>query len=341
MTICDNPFTVLGVAQEASLDEVRRAYRRLAMHWHPDRNPSAAAGSEFKRVHAAYELLLDPQRLAEWRQAQAAGVAAAGAAAGKTGEDLTQALTLTLEEAAQGCRKEIELWQRLGCSSCRGRGRVQHNHSVPCPLCSGCGRVARAGGGTSRCDGCAGRGYLRETACPDCAGSGWVEEARTLSVSVPAGLVDGERLRLARQAPLAPGDAIAGDLYLEIRLAEHPLFVLQGRDLHCQVPVSVFRWLCGGCIEVPTLRGTSRLELPACAPPLAEQRLPGLGFPDKRQATAGDLVLHLQRIYPQDVGSDDLALLETLETRLAVDLGRRAPQLAAWALQMRARRNGN
>ncbi len=339
MTICENPYTVLGVPQEASPDEVRRAYRRLAMRWHPDRNPSAVAGSEFKRVHAAYELLLDPQRLAEWRQAQAAGDATASAATGQTGEDLTQALTLTLEEAAQGCRKEIELWQRVGCSSCRGRGFVQHNHSVPCSRCSGCGRVAREGGRTSRCDGCAGRGYLRETSCPDCAGSGWVDEARTLSVSVPAGLVDGERLRLARQAPLAPGDAIAGDLYLEIRLAEHRLFVLQGRDLHCQVPVSVFRWLCGGGIEVPTLRGTTRLELAACAP-LAAQRLRGLGFPDKRQAAAGDLVVHLQRTYPQDVGSDDLALLEILEARLAKDLDRRAPPLAAWALQMRVRRNG-
>ena len=182
MSSCDDPFTVLGVRREASLDEVKRAYRRLAMQWHPDRNPSVAAEAEFRRVHAAYELFLDPQRMAEWQQAQTTMTDAAEPA-GNLGDDWVQPLELTLEEAALGCRKDIELVDRVGCRHCCGSGKVQHDHLVPCPRCSGCGRVSRDRGGTSRCTVCAGRGYLRETDCADCAGSGYRQETRKLTVT--------------------------------------------------------------------------------------------------------------------------------------------------------------
>lgn len=352
MRISDDPCAILGVGPEASLAEVKRAYRRLAMQWHPDRNPSAAAEAEFRRVHAAYELFLDPQRLAEWRQEQAAAAASdrrpgerkAGASKPSSrpaaGDDLTQALTLTLEEAALGCRKSIALVHGVSCPRCHGSGRVQHRNSVACRRCSGCGRVASRGGGTSVCDGCAGRGFLRETDCPQCGGSGWLHQPRTLSVTVPPGLLAGERLRLAGQAPLPPGSESeqGGDLYLEIELAAHPLFVLHGRDVHCQVPVSVFRLLCGGPIEVPSLAGTTTLELSRDPLHPLEYRLPGQGFPAKGRRAAGDLVLQLRRIQPQHVGSKDIELLERLEGRLASDLARRAPELAVWDVAMRARR---
>ncbi len=343
MTVFEDPFGILGVPPDASQAELKRAYRRLAMQWHPDRNSSATAESEFKRVHAAYELCIDPLRLAEWQQAQVARATSGTSercAAARSADDLTQVLTLSLEEAARGCRRNIDLMHRLRCPACRGSGRLQHRHSVACHACSGCGRLVRKGGGTSLCEACSGRGYLRETACPDCAASGWRQELRTLMVTVPPGLLDGERLRLARQAPLPAGDdaAIAGDVYLEIRLAVHPLFALCGRDLHCQVPVSVFRHLAGGRVEVPTLQGTTSFELSPSLPLAQEHRLPGFGYPDKRGQVAGDLVLHLQRIVPQALGSEDVALLEQLEERLAAELDRRAPSLASWAGKMRARR---
>ena len=126
MSSCDDPFTVLGVRREASLDEVKRAYRRLAMQWHPDRNPSVAAEAEFRRVHAAYELFLDPQRMAEWQQAQTTMTDAAEPA-GNLGDDWVQPLELTLEEAALGCRKDIELVDRVGCRHCCGSGKVRIN----------------------------------------------------------------------------------------------------------------------------------------------------------------------------------------------------------------------
>lgn len=337
MSNCDDPFSVLGVHREASPEEIRRAYRRLAMQWHPDRNPSDRAEAEFKRVHAAYQLFLDPQRLAEWLQTQAPPSATNDAT---PPEDLLQPLTLTLEEAAQGCRKTVDLVHSVRCASCVGGGKRRHDHLVPCPRCSGCGRVAHERGRTSRCDVCAGRGYLRETACEDCAGSGWRQEMRTLSVTVPPGLVEGERLRLAGQAPRPPGHegAKAGDLFLEIRLERHPLFILRERDVHCEVPVSVFRLLCGGRVEVPTLSGSAALDLAPCPRPPLEYRLPGKGFPDQRGGAAGDLVVHLQGIFPLGVETEEAALLEWIDQRLAGDLERRAPPLAAWKEQMRQRR---
>ena len=375
MTICEDPFAILGVSPEASPADVKRAYRRLAMHWHPDRNPAALAEAEFKRVNAAYELFLDPQRLAEWRRAQAASEASerwqreSKASASKAreskgdgsrsgarkpagrqseqsaGEDLTQALTLTLEEAAFGCRKTIALVQGVRCASCRSSGRVQYRNSVPCKQCSGCGRLSQGGGETSVCAGCGGRGFLRETDCPDCSGSGWLHQPRTLSVTVPAGLLAGERLRLAGQAPLPAGSGggggdagQAGDLYLEIKLAAHPLFVLHGRDVHCQVPVSAYRLLCGGRIEVPSLGGTTTLKLSPDPQQPLEYRLPGQGWPAKGRHRAGDLLLQLQRIQPQSVSAQDVELLERLEQRLAGDLARRAPELAVWEAAMRVRR---
>lgn len=342
MSSNEDPFVVLGVSREASAEEVKRAYRRLAMFWHPDRNPSAAAESEFKRIHAAYESYLDPQRLAGLDQPdeEAAADQAGKGAGDEVGADLTQVLIVTLEEAALGCRKKVELVHSVRCAACRNSGRIQHRNSVPCPACSGCGRVSCGGGRTSRCTGCGGRGYLHETACPECAGTGWRPELRTLSVTVPPGLLDGERLRLSRQAPLPPASSQMrpGDLYLEIAFAEHPLFDLQGRDVHCQVPVSVFFMLCGGAIEVPTLFGTVSVELPRHAHESPEQRFAGLGYPGKQAARAGDLVIHLQAIYPQELPDADLELLAAIDERLAADLRRCTPRLAAWHEQMRLRR---
>jgi len=342
MITCEDPFVVLGVAREASREEIKGAYRRLAMRWHPDRNPSPAAAVEFKRVHAAYELLLDDERLAAWQQAERGAAADRSGDRAAAGDDLVQSLTLTLEQAAAGCQRTVEVLQRARCSACAGSGRVQHSHSVPCPACSGCGRVVRAGGRTGRCDSCGGRGYLRETVCAHCVGSGWRNEARTLEVAVPPAMLSGERLRLARQAPLPAGAEaqIAGDLYLEISVVTHDLFDLAGLDLHCRIPVSIFRLLSGGRIEVPTLSGTTWIDLPPWPATAGGHRVPGLGFPGKRVRAAGDLVLHPEAIHPQLATNEDCQLLELLEWRLASDLERRAPLLANWQQLLRARREG-
>ena len=343
----DDPYALLGLRRTASLEDVRRAYRRLAMRWHPDRNPSVAAESEFKRIKAAYELILDPQRYAQWQEYQASGEAYAHHTARdstSSDNDLTQILTLTLEEAAHGCIKSIELVRSTRCVPCHGAGRVQHTHSVPCALCNGIGRVRGGSRGSDLCTGCGGRGYLRETDCTECGGSGWRKKMRTLSVKVPVGILDGERLRLARQARNGPeGDDQAGDLYLEVRLAAHALFERQERDLHCTVPISIFRLLCGGKVEVPTLNGSTTLDLQSDSLPEERRgldyRLPALGFPKKHGRGAGDLIVHLRLVYPSHLAASDRTLLERLEASLNDDLERRAPELAAWAERLREQQN--
>lgn len=340
MNFPKDPFATLGLHQAASLEEVRRAYRRLAMRWHPDRNPTATAEAEFKRIKAAYELILDPQRYAQWQQERPSADAAAEqepAEAAATGDDLTQTLVLSLEEAAHGCVKNIELARSSRCSPCHGSGRVQHTHSQPCAQCNGVGRVRGDSRGTRLCEGCGGRGYLRESACPECAGSGWRKKLRTLSVKVPAGVTHGERLRLARQVRHGPeGEGAAGDLYLEIRLAAHPLFELNGRDLQCTVPLSIFQLLGGGGqIEVPTLHGSSMLDLLPFPAHGLDYRLPAQGFPKKHGRGAGDLIVHLRPVYPSHLAAKDKALLDRLQASLLGDLEQRAPELAAWTERLR------
>ena len=338
----DDPFTLLGLPPTASLEDVKQAYRRLAMRWHPDRNTSAAAESEFKRIKAAYELVLDPQRYAQWQQARAAFTASAAHQAPATppGDDVTQTLILTLEEAAHGCIKSIELGKSTRCSPCHGSGRVQHTHSLPCTQCNGIGRVRGDSQGSRLCEGCGGRGYLRETVCTECAGNGWRKKLRTLSVKVPPGILHGERLRLARQARHGTeGESSAGDLYLEIRLAKHALFELQQRDLHCTLPLSIFRLLHGGRIDVPTLNGSTVLDLLHYSGDSADYRLPAQGFPKKHGRGAGDLIVHLTPVYPQRFNAKERDWLERLDTSLANDLEQRAPPLAAWAERLREAHN--
>ncbi|HPT51397.1 MAG TPA: J domain-containing protein [Accumulibacter sp.] len=334
MISSEDPFIILGVRRQASLPEIKRAYRRLAMQWHPDRNPSMHAESQFRRLHAAYEALLDPQVLAAWRQAPTSETTTASANV----DDLTLALTLTLEDAAFGCQKNVTLTHAVTCTDCQGSGKIEHDRSVPCDTCSGCGRIARQGGRTAVCSGCAGRGYLRVSPCPRCVSSGVRRESRILMVTVPPGVLAGEKLRLAGQAPPREEAAGAGDLYLEIHFADHPLFVLDGRDLHCHVPVSIFRLLGGGRFDVPTLRGTTKLELPPLSRQTVPHRLAGQGFPGNRKAVAGDLLVHLESIFPQELSADDIALLDRLDTSLARDGERRAPPLALWEERLRARR---
>lgn len=333
MTPSDDPFAILGLPCDASPEEVKRAYRRLAMRWHPDRNPSAAAETEFKRIKAAYELALDPQRYAQWRSESSAPAA--------SGADVTQTLDLTLEEAAHGCVKSVGLSRSAPCPPCCGTGRMQHRHSVPCKQCHGIGRLRGDRRGSHLCQACDGRGYLRESACSECAGSGWRKKQRTLSVTVPPGILHGERLRLARQVQHAPEEENSpGDLYLEIRIVRHPLFKLAQRDLHCTAPVSIFRLLAGGQIDVPTLNGNIALDLRPYPAYGLDYTLPAQGFPDKNGRGAGDLIVHLQIVYPLHPGEKDRPWLERLEAALLDDLPQRAPPLAAWHERMRKQRNG-
>lgn len=330
-----DPFVLLGLSRGASAEEVRRAYRRLAMRWHPDRNPTPEAEAQFKRIKAAYELLLDAERLAQWEASQTAhaGTAAESFDDAEAGEICVH---LDLEEAASGCTRTISLATRQPCDDCQGQGHIEHRTSVACAICKGVGRV-RGGRNSTTCGACLGRGYVRQTSCPGCAGSGWTTTTRQIQVRIPAGTQAGDRLRLARQH--RPRDGQAADLFVTVAFHPHPLFTLDGKDLHCDVPVNVFRLLHAGPLTVPTLAGMQEIAIEPYPRHGLDYSIAGLGYPGRHGRGAGQLCLHLQPVYPRNLSDADRKLLLRLEKAMLGDMATQAPELAAWERKLRHRQS--
>lgn len=343
-----DPFVVLGLGRSAAPIEIKRAYRKLAMRWHPDRNPTREAEDRFKLVNAAYALLLDPLRRAAWESGRNEDPAHGGADPDGTGDapdaegpDPTTvdadgshlALELDLEEAALGCTRSIRLASRRVCNDCAGSGRQQHAHSLACPECKGVGRIRRA---KNPCEACDGRGYVRETRCSGCLGQGWQGSTRQLDVRVPPGMLPGERLRLARQHRPRQGDT-GKDLLVAIAIRPHPLFVLDGRDLECTVPVGVFRLLHGGAIDIPVLDGTRLLEIAPYPAHGLDYAFAGLGYPGRQGRDAGQLRVRLVPVYPRELDEAARKLLLRLDRAMLADAARAAPELQAWHESLQAR----
>lgn len=339
-----DPFAVLGLDRGASPAQIKRAFRMLAMRWHPDRNRTREAEERFKKIKSAYELVLDPERLAEWSAAYAeAGNTEADEGQGGRDEDESDSMAnedashltlhLDLEEAAAGCTRTIALSGEHPCQVCDGKGHHEQAHSVSCTQCHGVGSV-RAG--RAKCAACGGRGYVRVMRCANCDGSGWQDSTRRLEVIIPPGLLPGERLRLARQHYRRDG-APAGDLFIAIAIRPHPIFALDGCDLECTMPIGIFRLLHGGPIEVPTLGGTQQVELQPYPTHGLEYSLPGLGYPGRRGRDAGSLHLRLTPVFPRHLDEAERKLLLRLDRAMLADGARSAPELAEWTNRMRAR----
>lgn len=246
-----DPYVVLGVAADADLQTIKKAYRRLAMRLHPDRNPDPAAHEAFKRLQAAYAELVD-----------IAGAGQETAAPTDRGNDRWQDLELGLEEAFAGCEKTVPVLSEAACERCDGSGRVELAHSRLCECCVGSGRV-RAGKGLESCAVCEGRGYTRRGNCPDCGGLGSLRQTREFAVKVPPGMLEGDELRLEGRGYAAENaGAAAGDLRLRICLRPHPLYRLKGRDLHLDRPLSAFVLLGGGDVLLPSPSGVRKVQLP-------------------------------------------------------------------------------
>lgn len=345
----ENPYKALDLSHGASTAEAKRAYRRLAMRWHPDRNRSHEAEARFKHIKAAYEMILDPERLAAWLEAHgqqghapesepevAASPEPEAAPDQPRGEDLVQTVSLSLEEAALGCTTLVTLTTATDCEQCAGTGRIAYAHSRACRCCKGIGRV-RTPEATEKCAACAGKGFVREEDCSECDGHGQVEASRNLEVRIPPGLLPGERVRLAGQGQRASATHAAGDLYLEVALHPHDLFTLAGRDLHCRVPVSILVLMAGGSVAIPQLRGQRDLKLqPYPAHGLA-YRLKGEGFPGKGGKGGGDLLIELVPEFPLQLGAPERELLLQLQSRLEADLALHAPNLQDWQARLAAR----
>lgn len=323
-----DPHALLGLPAGASAQQIKRAFRKLAMQWHPDRNPDPAAAEQFRRLRDAHDRLLSTL-LGDEGQAPHEDEAAAEAAP-QRGADRWQTLEISIEESFSGALRAVEVERRSPCTQCGGSGMEQLSVSRLCSPCRGSGRV-RGPAGLERCPDCEGRGYRNTGPCGGCGGSGEQLQTRRLEVRVPPGVVDDDELRLAGEGePHSDPIHRAGDLRLRIRLASHPLFRREGRDLVLRRPVSALRLLIGGTLRVPHPEGVRNIELePGLAHPRS-LRVPGAGFPAHGRRACGDLVVEFEPELPHTPEPSLHGLIDELDRALAARAEHHFPELARW-----------
>ena len=313
-----DPYEVLGVSRTASADEIKAAYRKKALQHHPDRNPgNKDAEEKFKEAAEAFELLNDPEKRRVYDQfgheglqgtAQRTftsfddvfsafgdvfggdslfddffGVGRRGRRRGPPkGASLRCEISLTLREAAFGVEKTIELFRNEACSACKGSGCKAGSSPVACRTCGGQGAVLQSAGFfsiRSACGRCGGTGQSIENPCASCRGSGHERRKREIKVTIPGGIEDGTRLRLAGEGEAGPGGGPRGDLYCDVFVKDDPLFERHGDDVYCEVPVTFGQATLGADVEIPTLEGRTTLKVPAGTQPGDILRLRGQGVP--------------------------------------------------------------
>jgi len=346
-------YETLECQKGATVEVLKTSYRKLAMRFHPDKNPGDhTAEVKFKEINEAYDVLKDEQKRAAYdRFGHAAfegGMGAAGARAGNPfgdfgsfgdvfedlfgsmmggmargkrqnrGQDLRYNLTITLEEAYNGRAAEIKVPTQVACETCTGSG-VEPGHSAEtCPACAGHGKVRATQGFFTierTCSSCRGAGKIIRNPCKTCRGSGLVHKDRMLNVDVPPGVEEGTRIRLSGEGAAGINGGPAGDLYIFLSVAEHPIFQRDAHDLHCRAPVSFVTAAMGGSIEVPTLDGgRAKVIIPEGTQPGRQFRLRGKGMPVLRSAQKGDLYVELAVETPVRLTRRQKELLREFET---------------------------
>lgn len=348
-------YEVLGVSKDASAAELKKAYRRVAMKFHPDRNPDdKGAEDKFKEASEAYEVLSDSQKKGAYDQYGHAGVdGSAGGAGGfggggaggfsdifgdvfgdifggagggggrrggpARGSDLRYTLDLSLEDAVKGASVKIKVPTLVSCSPCGGSGAKKGSSPTTCTTCGGHGQVRMQQGFFSvqqTCPNCRGKGKMISDPCPSCRGQGRVEETKTLSVKVPPGVDTGDRIRLAGEGEAGTDNGPAGDLYVQVNVQEHEFFQRDGKNLYCEVPISIFDACLGGELEVPTLDGRVKLKVPAETQTGKLFRLRGRGVAPVRGGATGDLLCRVVLETPVNLAKDQKELLEKLRSSM-------------------------
>jgi molecular chaperone DnaJ len=352
-------YKVLDLAKTASADEIKKAYRRLAMKYHPDRNPDdPEAEHKFKECKEAYEILTDPQKRAVYDQFGHAGLEggrgggfSAGEAFGDIfgemfgdifsggqrggrsqvfrGADLRYELELDLEQAVFGTETEIQIPSLAECKTCKGSGAAKGSTPKTCDTCNGQGQVrVQQSIFTIQqpCPRCKGRGKIISNPCDTCFGQGRVRQEKTLPVSVPAGVDTGDRIRLNGEGEAGRNGGPAGDLYVEIRVREHAIFEREGSHLSCEVPISITTAALGGSVTVPTLDGEVVLKVPTETQSGRVFRVREKGVKPVRGGAAGDLFCRVVVETPVSLNAEQKELLRRFEASLQEGAGAHKPR---------------
>lgn len=355
-------YQVLGVARSASEEELKKAYRRCAMKHHPDRNPGdTAAEAAFKECKEAYEVLSDGGKRRMYDQhghaafehgmgGGGAGPAGAdmgdifgdifgnifgggGARSARRGADVGYVMELDLEEAVAGIDKRIEIPTLAICDPCRGSGS-EDGKTETCGTCGGRGQVRMQRGIFAMqqgCPHCGGRGQVIRNPCRICRGAGRVEEEKVLSVKIPAGVDNGDRIRLGGEGEAGPPGTPPGDLYVEVRVREHPIFQRDGDDLHCEVPIRISQAALGDVVRVPTLEGEAEIRIPAETQTGKVFRLRGKGVKSVRSRGNGDLFCRVAVETPVNLTAEQRELMQRFEATFAgTEARRHSPKSATF-----------
>ncbi|PCK08752.1 MAG: molecular chaperone DnaJ [Alteromonadaceae bacterium] len=362
-------YEVLGTPKSASAAELKKAYRRVAMKHHPDRNPDDSSAEEkFKEANEAYEVLSDSNKKATYDQYGHAGLEGAGGGHGgggagnfsdifgdvfgdifggsggggrgrggpARGSDLRYTLSLDLEEAVKGATVKITVPTVVSCKPCSGSGAKAGTSASNCSTCGGVGQVRMQQGFFSvqqACPACRGKGKTITDPCGSCSGRGLKEETKTLSVKVPPGVDTGDRIRLAGEGEAGADGGPSGDLYVQMSVNDHEFFQRDGKNLYCEVPLSIFDACLGGDIEVPTLDGRVKLKVPAETQTGKLFRMRGKGVVPVRGGTSGDLLCRVVLETPVKLSKSQTALLE--ELRDSTKGNKHSPKQSTWFAGMK------
>ena len=351
-------YEVLGVTRTAAVEEIKSAYRKAALKWHPDRNPENKSEAEvkFRECTEAYSVLSDTQKRQVYDTYGHAGLSSVGGGQGfdhtvfqdfhdifgdffgfedlfggggrrgrgraQRGSDLRYDMSLTFEEASAGVTTKIKLPRQEYCEACNGTGAKKGTGVQACQTCAGRGQLAYQQGFFSisrTCPACQGAGQIVKERCMECRGQGRLEREKTIELRIPPGVDTGTRLRVSGEGEPGPNGGPAGDLYVVLEVKEHPFFERRGADLYCTIPLGIAQATLGTELQVPGLNGEEKLKIPEGTQSGAVFRIKGKGLADPRGGGKGDLYYHVRVMTPTKLTRDQRKLIEQLGATMKVD----------------------
>jgi molecular chaperone DnaJ len=355
-------YEILGVSRDTDSKEVKKAYRRIAMKNHPDRNPDDPKAEDiFKEATEAYEVLADEEKRANYDRFGHEGVNAGGGGGGaagfsdifgdvfgdifggggggggrqrgpQRGSDLRYTLEIELEQAVHGSTAKIRIPTLVACKPCDGSGAKKGSKPIACATCNGIGQVRMQQGFFAvqqACPNCRGKGSTISNPCSECHGQGLNEETKTLSVKVPAGVDTGDRIRLTGEGEASPNGGSTGDLYVQMSVRPHGIFKRDGKNLYCDVPISFADAALGGELDVPTLGGRVKLKIPVETQTGKSFRLRGKGITPVRGGSTGDLICKVTLETPVSLSKRQKELLQELQASMEGD-DKQSPRKKTW-----------